>query len=237
MIKLENDKSKLLFCDNHYGRELTSILRAYGTGYDFCRFYKSDNGNIGIFNSSMVIDSENIEDTEEIKMFIKMNVPTEIKMPIKLAEKVDVYGYSKTERTLFQFIEHDYPEKIEVEESPNLKEVFSILREGFDIDNKYEMWLTDTSHRVRHNETKLYKYENTTATMYFEVNGEAFFGQIATASKDRGKGNARKLLYYLADKMNVEGKTATLFALPHRKSFYKEIGFKEIEKDILFVKE
>ena len=237
MITQISDKNELIFPDNYYGNKLSSLLDAYGTGYDFCRFYKSDDGFIGILNSAMVYTGDLISDIEEFQTFVGLISPSEIEMPFSAGNAIEISGYNKVPRVMFEFSNGDYPENMDVDESPKLNEVFEIVKDGFGLEKCYDLWLTDTSHRIRHGVSQIYLWEKTTAACYFVNDKTAFFGQIATAASERGKGNARKLLYWIYNKMKVEGIRATLFAQPHRTGFYKEIGFKEIYNDFLFVKE
>lgn len=55
---------------------MLSYLNAYGTGYDFCRFYKSGNGVILVINSTMLIYGEDF-DQDEINSFVDMYKPFE----------------------------------------------------------------------------------------------------------------------------------------------------------------
>lgn len=237
MITQISDKNQLIFPDNYYGNKLSSLLNAYGTNYDFCRFYKSDDGFIGILNSAMVYTGELISDIEEFETFVGLISPSEIEMPFSVGNVIEICGYNKIPRVMFEFSDGDYPENMNVNENPKLDEVFEIVKDGFGLEKYHDLWLTDTSHRIRHGVSRIYLWEKTTATCYFVNNNTAFFGQIATAESERGKGNARKLLYWIYNKMKCEGKRATLFAQPHRTGFYREIGFKEIYNDFLFVKE
>ncbi|HNX64613.1 MAG TPA: hypothetical protein PKI60_05450 [Oscillospiraceae bacterium] len=237
MITQISDKNELIFPDNYYGNKLSSLLDAYGTGYDFCRFYKSNDCFIGILNSSMVYTGELISDIEEFETFVGLNSPSEIEMPLISENAIEISGYNKVPRVMFEFSDGDYPENMDVDENPKLNKTFEIVKDSFGLEKCYDLWLTDTSHRIRHGVSQIYLWEKTTAACYFVKNKIAFFGQIATATSERGKGNARKLLYWIYNKMKGEGIRATLFAQPHRTGFYKEIGFKEIYNDFLFVKE
>ena len=56
------DELKLL--NSYYGGKIRSYAEAYGFGYDFCRFYRSNSGSILINNSNGVFDGEFLPDEE-----------------------------------------------------------------------------------------------------------------------------------------------------------------------------
>ena len=92
--------------------------------------------------------------------------------------------------------------------------------------------ITDTSHRIRRGYAQAFILNNcTTATIQYIVNKKALIGQVATLPQYRGKMYARSLLYWIGEKLNIDGITVYLFARNHRKSYYEEIGFKEISVD------
>ena len=234
--------------ENYYAYKLISHFKAYGTKYNFCRFYivelnEKTEAIICIFNSSMVVATVKgfyCTDAfiEDIITFINMNSPNSIEMDSSISKKfipIIEKEYSRIERTYFEFVEGNFDRNIIVNENPNLDTVFPILAEGFEeIKNNYELWLTDTSHRVRHGLSKVFLLENhTTATMYFQENGVAFLGNISTSPNYRGKNYARTLLYYLYNNFKKQDIKAYLFAKENRKSFYEQIGFKSILTDII----
>ena len=113
--------------------------------------------------------------------------------------------------------------------------MYSILKEGFPNLIDYGLWLTDTSHRVRRGISKVYIYKRfTTATLMYDINDTVLVGQVATRVKARGSGHAREFLYWIGSELKKQGKTAILFALDIRKSFYEEIGFKAIMTEYVF---
>ncbi len=69
--------------------------------------------------------------------------------------------------------------------------------------------------------------------MVFDIGNEVLIGQVATKLSARGSGYAREFLKWLAYFLNNLGKRAFLLALDIRVSFYREIGFREIETEIV----
>ena len=114
----------------------------------------------------------------------------------------------------------------DIEFDPPLDEVYEILSEGFPNLLEYPLWLTDTSHRVRHGISRVLVYKNsTTASIVYDIDGTVLVGQVATRLSARGSGYARKFLKWLACYLEKQNKTAYLNALDTRESFYREIGF------------
>lgn len=222
---------------SYYGRKIFAYLRAYGTEYDFCKFYSMQyggkHGYMFIINSTLVIAAGCEADADEIAHFIEMYLPYRVEVQECLLEKLKVRlsGYKYLKRTKFGFTEH-MPENFDVsqvDENPKLDDVYKILKESFPHFSDYGLWLTDTSHRIRRGTSKVYMYrECTTATVIYDEADNVLIGQVATMETARGKGYARELLYWLGHKMRMQGKTVSLFALDYRESFYREIGFSEI---------
>lgn len=231
----------------YWGKRIYTYYAAYGTEYDFCKFYgcTTDNcfGIIMIFNATMTIWSHNEPDetfSEELSSFILMHSPQRIEAPFHISANLKIGSqYHTKQRFLFKMVTDKsfMASDLCVEKKPNLDKVYEILKESFDDTTDYGLWLTDTSHRRRRNLTTLYLFEkSTTATVIFEDESFAFIGQIATLKSHRGHGGARKLLYYIACALEEKGKTGYLFAYPERKSFYEEIGFECVEEDYIIIK-
>ena len=103
------------------------------------------------------------------------------------------------------------------------------------IAENYELWITDTSHRVRRGLSQSFLLgDYTTATIQYIVDKVALIGHVATVPERRGEFHARRLLYWIGERLTLDGFTVRLFARPHRVSYYEEIGFKELETDIVF---
>lgn len=222
-----------------YGRRFRALRSAYGTGYDFCRFYELLSGRAyaAVLNASMTLCAGDAVDFEELSAFMALNGIQTAEMPLALGEAFAPAGYKKIPRILFEFQAGEFPAGMLVEEAPPLDEVFAVLRTGFPLDKAYALWLTDASHQIRHGISRAYLYKGTTATMHSCMDGIAFFGQIATLPGNRGKGHARELLYWLEARMAEQGVKAWLFARPERVCFYRGLGFKEIGTDFIFEKE
>lgn len=247
MIKLiehEKECDKKLLLESLSGKKMLSYMKAYGFGYDFCRFYEITDENDGkgymfIINSALIICSdEKLSVSEELEMFIRMNLPFRIEGTQKILKELDISEhYQPLNRTIFELIPDESIDSFDesnVELNPELTEVYQILSEGFPNIADFSLWYTDTSHRCRHGISRVFTYRNcTTAAAVFDIENEILIGQVATKAESRGSGYAREFLKWLAKFFNTLGKRAYLLALDVRVSFYREIGFKEIEHEIV----
>lgn len=246
MIKLLTEEKYIdreLLMRTLSGKKMLSYLKAYGLGYDFCRFYEitdeSGRGFMFIINSTLIICSDDeLEVSDEIEMFISMNLPFRIEGSQKIIRGLKGSGhYQALNRTVFELVPDgstaEFNEQF-VDFDPKLTDVYRILSEGFPNITDFSLWYTDTSHRCRHGISRVFTYkECTTASAVFDIGSEILVGQVATKIESRGSGYAREFLKWLAEFFNNLGKRAYLMALDVRVSFYREIGFKEIESEIV----
>ena len=234
---------------NHYSRRIKSNFNAYGGNFDFLQFFKIiKNGKLyglaSMFNSTLIISTFNEiefddEIIEEISVLISMNKPFTIEIEKQYAEKLALYinnDYNSIIRKEFQYITKNSIPDIEVNDVPALEDVFNVLKTGFpEIASAYPMWLTDTSHRIRHGLAQSFLMGNySTASIQYIVDRIALIGHVATIPEEQGKFHARQLLFWIGEKLTADGFDVRLMARPHRVSYYEEIGFKEIASDIVF---
>ena len=247
-IKSINKKLLDSLKKNNYSRRLKSHFMAYGTSYDFSRFFVIENdstkyGMISVFNSSMMITSFggknfNEEILSEISAFVKMNKPETVEFECEYAPLLSDFlkdEYKGDTRTEFAFVPKNVLPPLEVDELPKLDDVFSILATCFPkLADSYELWLTDTSHRIRRGLSQSFLLGNyTTATIQYIVDGVALVGHVGTIPEQRGKFHARTLLYWIGERLTRDGFEVRLFARPHRVSYYNEIGFRECGVDMV----
>lgn len=233
---------------NNYTRRIKSHFAAYGTGYDFLRFFAAeDNGEkvgiISLFNSSMMISTfkdKKFSDKllSELAGFICMNKPAAVEFEVEYSKKLAQLTfdeYKGDKRTEFSFAAKNDLPPLDVDELPKLDDVFKILATCFpSIKNSYELWLTDTSHRVRRGLSQSFLLgDYTTATIQYIIDGVALVGHVGTIPEERGKFHARQLLYWIGEKLTQDGFQVRLFARPHRVSYYEEIGFKACGIDLV----
>ena len=246
LIKSDSELDRELLLKTLSGRKMLAYMKAYGAGYDFCRFYKMtgeyDNHGVCymfIINSTLIICGDGqLEADEELQIFVDMNRPFRIEGDQKILAGIERgKRYQVLNRTVFELVpdENSYKFAEEyVDFDPYLPDVYTILSEGFPNISDFSLWYTDTSHRCRHGISRVFTYRNcTTASIVFDIGNEALIGQVATKVSARGSGYAREFLKWLALFLNNNGKRAFLLALDVRVSFYREIGFREVEHEIV----
>lgn len=243
LIQSESELDREILLKTLSGRKMLAYMKAYGAGYDFCRFYKitdeTGEGFMFIINSTLIICSDGkLEATDEIRFFINMNLPFRVEGDSRILRDIGISEhYQILNRTIFELTPDEkstmFVEK-NVDFDPDLTEVYKILSEGFPNIADFSLWYTDTSHRCRHGVSHVFTYQqSTTASVAFDINDVVLIGQVATKQAARGSGYAREFLKWLALFLNNLGKRAFLLALDVRVSFYREIGFKEIETEIV----
>lgn len=227
---------------NNYSRRIKSHFAAYGVEYGFSRFFVIERngdmlGLVSVFNSSMMISafegkSFGRDIIRELSGFIGMIRPETVELEKKFADELEPMlrgQYKGDRRTEFAFVPKNVLPPLEVDELPKLDDVFRILAACFPkLADSYELWLTDTSHRVRRGLSQSFLLGNySTATIQYIVDGVALVGHVGTIPEERGKFHARQLLYWIGERLTQDCFEVRLFARPHRVSYYEEIGFKE----------
>ncbi|MBQ7002398.1 MAG: GNAT family N-acetyltransferase [Oscillospiraceae bacterium] len=219
------------------GRKMYSYYKAYGLDYSFCQFYAVGEGGILLrLNDTVLICDAQEEDAEELAVFLRMHRPfrVECNEPVRTQLAALLPEYRSLHRTMFQLVPDAVADDVEdaVEFNPPLADVYEILKAGFPNLQDYAMWLTDTSHRCRHGVSRVFTYKgSTTASIMFDIDDSVLVGQVATRPEARGLGHARIFLRWLAGFLAQFGKTAVLYALDVRESFYREIGFTALETE------
>ncbi|MBR6669763.1 MAG: N-acetyltransferase [Ruminococcus sp.] len=241
LIDNQNDLDRDMLVKTLSGKKILSYLKAYGTDYDFCRFYKLEYdigcGFMFMINSTLIICSDYDLPTDEILSFIHMNIPFRIEGSQQILKKLSIDNYQVLNRTVFEMLPDEKTAEFNeqfVNFNPDLDDVYKILSEGFPNIADYGLWITDTSHRCRHGVSRVFTYkECTTASIVFDIENTVLIGQVATKIESRGSGYARDFLKWLAAFLNQFNKRAYLLALDIRVSYYLEIGFREVEKEIV----
>lgn len=232
--------------DNNYSRRIKSHFMAYGVEYDFLRFFFMEHkgerlGLFSEFNSAFMIstfEGKELPDEmiEELAGFVRMLKPFSVELEKKYGDKLAVLlddEYRTDRRTEFTYVATGKLPPLDIDETPKLDDVYSILAQCFPrLAESYELWITDTSHRVRRGLSQSFLMgDYTTATIQYIIDKVALVGHVGTIPEERGKMHARTLLYWIGERLAQQGIAVKLFARPHRVSYYDEIGFKAIGID------
>lgn len=229
MIKKIENISEITAFDNEdiYSIRILSLLKAYGTSYDFASFYKQtdDQGNITAIisrlDSDLTISYLNADHTE-------------------LIEFIEVIGYSSCLCNGLEGYQRQYDEGIimktikkaemsipyvEIDEYPRLMDLF-------DFDNyesaQFESWYVDVSHRIRHNCAKAYALkvndEIISSAIFSSIyNDNAILTSVQTQPEFRKMGYGSMLVSEMIG--DIRGTVYLMREKDKNESFYKKLGF------------
>lgn len=213
-------------------QKIRALLRAYGTQYDFCRFYTSCHITLCDLNGGFVICENGECDVEELAEFLSFNGFSDIFCSNDLGGRLkELLSCGSQTVNLMRFREK-IPNSTEtdVNKTPPLEDVYKILSTAFEID--FEPWYVDMSHRIRHGVSGARVLDRSALIIQHNINGEALLSQIATTPERRGQGVASKLILSTC----VELATSEIYIICEDKllPFYEKIGFEKIaEKYVL----
>lgn len=174
-------------------QKIRALLLAYGTQYDFCRFFVSENFLLCETNGSFVVcEIGEADDISELADFFRFNGFSEVFCSEPLGARISKGLNCRLKKVNLMRFCGSPVRCAEVECDPHLDEVFKILSSSFDIS--YEHWYVDISHRIRHNVAKARMLDGSALIVQHDLNGEALLSQIATLPEQRGRGNASRLI-------------------------------------------
>lgn len=241
MIRLleEFDDGSAGLRNSHYSRTILSHAAAYGTEFDFCRFYEMFRrkrvGMISVFNGTAAAElCEGVRVTAAVRRelceFIDFMQPNVLEIPQELAPRRGLSGYESIRR---RFYEIPAGEDAQDLKEPPPSEVYEVLGAP---QESYPLWLTDVMRRKNRSQLWFFGIESAVLCVRFALDGRAYVTDLATPEADRGNGYARVLLGKVA--RHYADKEYTLYAGVKAElwSFYDGIGCNCIGEDIVFTK-
>lgn len=244
MIRQIFDDGELFRGNGYYSAKAAAYFKAYGGGYDFCRFYAFEDvsGNIHggamAFNSGLTVFGN--ADMGELAGFIELCAPDTAECPPEISDDLDLTGYSRVRRTMFEIPEStaiDCEEFARELASPvPLMKMSEIMGECFGgLDTG--LWYTDISHRVRHGVSLAYLYKYSAAAAVDFTDGErAYISSVAVSPSARENGYARRLLGYIGTELRKNNVKGVLWADESSESYYRHLSFPPVDHDIIYVK-
>lgn len=213
-------------------QKIRALMLAYGTNYDFCRFYLSDKAAFCEMSGSFVLcglSEHKKQDVEELSGFFAMRGFSEIFCSDALGKALSEKLRCKTMKVNLLRFDGKLHENAEIDKSPPLDEVFKILDAFFDID--YEQWYVDMSHRIRHNIAKARRLDDSVLIIQHDLNGEALLSQIATLPEKRKTGGATRLINAVCAELS----NSAVFVLCEDSllDFYLKIGFVKVSDKMI----
>lgn len=205
-------------------QKIRSLLMAYGTKYDFCRFYTAKNLVIAQLIADFVVCELGEIDVEELAEFLGFSCFSDIFCSEKIGPELEKeLKVRREDVNLMRFA--GVPEESDIEIiSPY--EAYKIIKTGFNFEP--EPWYLDMSHRVRHGVSQLYGLDGAALAIQYNYNGEALISQVATLPENRGKGCAKRLISAVCAQLSE----SEIFVLCEDEllGFYEKIGFVPVGK-------
>lgn len=239
MIRLLDSFSGEGLRDSHYSRTILSHLFAYGTEFDFCRFYeifrRKRVGIICVFNGTVTADfceGARVSSAlrREVLEFIDFQSPNVVEIPPELALRRGFSGYESVRRRFYELTADDSADGLSEPESQRVYEILGAPKEG------YGLWLTDVMRRKNRSQLWLYGYESAVLCARFSLVGMAYITDLATPENDRNRGYASALLKKTARVFADRGDTAYVAAREELFPFYERLGCKNLGEDKVFIK-
>lgn len=215
-----------------YSLRIKSLLKAYGTSYDFASFYccYDENSNITAIisrldNDFTVSHLELSKENEiEISAFIQAvgyeSVLTDDSIELFDSKKIE-YGEVMESIKKAEFA----TQSCDIDEYPKLMDIFDL--ENYDSWN-FDAWYVDLSHRIRHDAAKayaLYVNEEIASSAVFSsiYNQNAILSSVLTKAEFRRQGYATALVSHMI--CDVKGKVYLMREKDKNESFYSKLGF------------
>lgn len=223
MIKRVNSSNELseLPKSGIEAQKIRALLEAYGTDYDFCRFYTAEGLIIARFYDEFIVCEFGEYNFEELCEFLSFSGFSKIFCSEEAGKLLsEQLSLNSKKLNLMRFSEASSKALEQISEL-SLSEAYGILKTVFEFE--YEPWYLDMSHRIRHGISRFYGYNGSVLCVQHDLCGEALLSQIATISEMRNRGNASGLITAVCRKLNE----SEIFLLCEDKllNFYKRIGF------------
>lgn len=213
-------------------QKIRALFRAYGGGYDFCRFFRqrSPDGStyFSALDSSFVISGGAGADYAEIAQFLNIHGFSDVfcseeagiqleKLLAAFFTRVDLMEYSceKADVSCQEILRG-------LEISPS--DIWKIIGTRFEI--QFEPWYLDMSHRVRHGISTCFSDGKAALVMQHNINGEALLSQVCVLKEFEGLGYASRLLKTVCSA--VPGKVQ-IVCENSLAAFYRKCGFSKTE--------
>ncbi len=206
--------------------KIRALYNAYGTSYDFCRFYRQGNSYISALDGSFVLCGDGAADISELADFFRMSGFVEIFCSSDIGQALAALMNAQCDViNSMRYVRSDI--RCSFDTTTPLNDVYSIISEGFDIP--FEPWYLDMSHRVRHGVSVCCTYENSAAlVIQHDICGEALISQVACRKAYRGQGIAGRLVTSVA--ASLLPSAVYVLCEDELISFYEKCGFMSEEK-------
>lgn len=237
----ELKEEALSFCaEKLCGTRISSFLEAYGTDYQFARFWAQKNdGNIAAVLSCVdgiaTLEADVKADFEELSIFLSFSEMKTLFSEEAVAKRLPLKTVSRVNSMVYRDNIFSY-DTSDIKCNPDLKDVYGCLSSSYGKDDlpPFEEWLPDVSYRIRHKTASVFaiKKNNTCVSVAMAVAespSAVILGGIATKPQFRNRGYAKSLVSHCTKCYTEENKKLFLCCDESKIDFYKKLGFEQQE--------
>ena len=183
--------------------KIQALLKAYGTEYDFCRFYRqnldeNDTAYMCKLDDSGVLWVGEHSNIQEWTDFIGMAGLSEISVAGKNGFELqnNDTAYTCQSGNIFVKLSSRSPADIEKEKTTSLSQVFEVVSRCFPnlTQKQFDGWYCDISHRIRHGVCKAFLHRESAAAVVLSYGQTAIISQFCVLPEYRGHGVGSQLI-------------------------------------------
>ena len=215
------------------GEKISFFHRAYGTGYDFCRFCSTDGGVLLVYNSNVVIDSVPDDETEEfIGMISPYTVESAYECELSGMKKIPCRFMTKKLRKNEIYCPD---EEYHVIKNGKFDKAFEVLSQCFEGIGHGE-WYTHASHCVRRGMTDVFLIEGTASARTDYFGDVGYSSDVCTVPAMRGKGFCRRIISAAEKNAYEKCGTAAVCCFDENVPLYAHLGYEIADSVFYYVK-
>lgn len=232
----------LSFCkDSVFGLKAIGPVLSYGPGYDFVSVWEQRNeageltGVLSKYYGAVTVCGRDDADTEELIAFLHAIAPSALTGPYELLQGLKEDGEEGCVMELKRgrdctAVPVSTGDTLSLVRGGRFREFYEVVSESHPdfAGADYSAFLTDLSHRVRHNTADtalLLRGERpvATAAALSILPGAVYLGAVATVPDERGRHYASTCLRALCDAFPDH--RVFLLCRPEKQVFYERLGF------------
>lgn len=180
-------------------QKIRALWFAYGSRWDFCRFFRQGSGFLAALDGSYVICETKDTDFEEIAKFLVVCGFSDIICSEHTGKVLSSFmNVNLHTVNLMTYAGDKAKEELTLEVQPS--EIWDIIEKRF--SPAFEPWYLDMSHRVRHGVSKCFSDGKAALVVQHDINGEALISQVCVLAEEEGKGYASALLRKICGGLN-----------------------------------
>ena len=214
------------------GEKIRFFYKAYGAGYDFCRFYETSGGILLVYNSNLTADCAA---DDELLEFIGFVSPHTVEI-MDISPEID--GMEKTVISVMSKRSTEFisPENTDdVIKNQKLDNIYDITEKCFGETDR-GLWYTHISHCVRHGLSDTFLIEDTASARTDFYHSFAYLSDIAVVPEMRKRGYFRRIVSAAENAAFERYPEVRLCASEELTAMYRHIGYREIGRGNYFTK-